>query len=280
MPEKDFNSSSSNLLHPIALKLIEWYSQRKRSLPWRDHPEPYAVWVAEIMAQQTRLESMLPFFDRWMILFPNVNRLAQSNLQNVLKAWEGLGYYQRARNLHKAANIIVDQYQGKIPNRIEQLLEIPGIGPYTAGAIVSIAFKKNEAAVDCNAARVLARLFTIRQPINKSKGLKEAWRHARSILPINQASDFNQGLMDLGANICIPQLPKCDQCPLNLHCEAHQLGIQHELPIREKMKNIPTKIYAACVIKNKASVLLRQRPQEGLLGGLWEFPNIEIENSK
>ncbi len=280
MPAKDFNSNPSNLPHPIAKKLIEWYLQRKRSLPWRDHPEPYAVWVAEIMAQQTRLDTMLPYFDRWMLSFPDIYQLAQADQQDVLKAWEGLGYYQRARNLHKAAKMIVAEYQGQIPKRIEQLLKIPGIGPYTAGAIASIAFQKDEAAVDGNAARVLARLFTIRAPINKNSGLKEAWQRARSILPENQSSDFNQALMEMGANVCLPRLPKCDQCPLVMHCEAHQQGIEKELPIRDKIKNIPTKHYAAWALINRASVLLRQRPQDALLGGLWEFPNIEIENGK
>ena len=280
MPEKDFNFSSGNTQHPIALKLIDWYSQQKRALPWRDHPVPYAVWVGEIMAQQTRLDSMLPYYERWMILFPNVNRLAQAKLQDVLKAWEGLGYYQRARNMHKAAKMFVREYQGEIPNSVDQLLKIPGIGPYTAGAIASIAFQKDEAAVDGNAARVFARLFNIKEPINQSKGLKEAWQRARSILPQNKASDFNQALMDLGANVCLPRLPKCDQCPLNIECEAHQLGLENELPNRKKIKNIPTKIYAAWIIKSRGSVLVRQRSPDGLLGGLWEFPNIEIETAK
>lgn len=280
MPKTDSSFSVNTSNHPLAEKLVNWYAQCKRALPWRDNPLPYMVWVAEIMAQQTRLETMLPFFDRWMKKYPDLRSLSEGKIQDVLKLWEGLGYYQRARNLHKAARMIMNDYGGKIPDRIDLLRKLPGIGPYTAGAIASIAFGKNEAAVDGNAARVLARLFNISLPINEAKGLKQAWRYAQEIMPIGQASDFNQSLMDLGAFICLPRAPKCDQCPLILDCNAKQLDIQDNLPVRKKFGEIPTRYYVSGVLTRKERILLRQRSQDGLLGGLWEFPNSEIDAVK
>lgn len=280
MPKTDSNFSAIDSIHPVSKKLIEWYAQRKRSLPWRDEPIPYAVWVAEIMAQQTRLDTMLPYLERWMKKYPDVGDLAAGKLQDVLNLWEGLGYYQRARNLHKAAGIIMNAFEGKIPDQVDQLKKLPGIGPYTAGAIVSIAFAKDEAAVDGNAARVLARVFNIGVPINESKGMKQAWALAQDILPQGKASDFNQSLMDLGAFVCLPRKPRCEECPLIKDCEAKQVGIENEIPVRAASNKIPTRIYVSGIIKKRGRILLRQRPQEGLLGGLWEFPNVEIDKQK
>jgi A/G-specific adenine glycosylase len=198
----------------LASRLLSWYDKNKRSLPWRDHPNPYAVWVSEVMLQQTRVEAVLPYCARWMRLFPDVRTLAAASEQDVLNAWEGLGYYSRARNLHKAAKVIVSQYDAEIPQTVEDLRKLPGIGRYTAGAIASIAFGKDAPALDGNIKRVYARLFDIEIPVDSPAGEKILWDLADENLPKGRAGDYNQALMDLGAIICVPKNPRCLICPL------------------------------------------------------------------
>lgn len=261
---------------PIARDLLTWYAARRRSLPWRDHPRPYAVWVAEIMAQQTRLESMLPYYQRWMQRFPDVRSLATADEQEVLALWEGLGYYSRARNLHRAARLLVDDYGGRLPDTAEALRRLPGIGAYTAGAIASLAFGRDEPAVDGNAIRVLARLFNVELPLGSAAANRRFWELARQQLPAGQAADYNQALMDLGARVCTPRSPACENCPLKKHCQALALGIQAERPLRPARTALPTRRYAAAVVEKGAKVLVLRRPTEGLLGGMWEFPNVQL----
>jgi A/G-specific adenine glycosylase len=265
------------LIQPIAQKLIAWYQSQRRSLPWRENPFPYHVWVAEIMAQQTRLDTMLPYYERWLARFPTINDLAQADVQEVLLLWEGLGYYQRARNFHAAAQQLVEHNAGHIPETVEELRHLPGIGPYTAGAISSVAFGADEPAVDGNAIRVLSRLFNIELVPASSAGKQAFWNAARSILPAGQASDFNQGLMDLGARICTPRNPDCENCPLSAHCDAFQLGIQEQRPVRKKSAQLPVRYSVSLVILRNRKVQLHQRPAEALLGAMWEFPNIAID---
>ena len=260
----------------ISSKLLKWYSKNARVLPWRGHPAPYAVWISEIMLQQTRVDAVIPFFERWMQAFPTVQALAKANEQDVLNHWEGLGYYSRARNLHKAAQVIVEQHGGRLPRSAEELRKLPGIGRYTAGAIASMAFGLDEPVLDGNLRRVYARLFNVDIPADSSEGEELLWNIAAENLPKGKAGDFNQAMMDLGATICLPKNPRCLLCPLLGECEAQKLGVQEQRPVLKPKAEVPSVIHAAAVIVQRGRVLLAKRPSEGLLGGMWEFPNAEV----
>lgn len=264
----------------IAEKLLAWYAENQRELPWRGHPSPYAVWVSEIMLQQTRVETVIPYFHRWMARFPEVEALAAAPQQEVLTCWEGLGYYSRARNLHKAAQIVVETFAGALPSDVATLQTLPGIGRYTAGAIASIAFGQDAPALDGNIRRVFSRLFDISDPVGEPAAERRMWDLAGEHLPAGQAGDFNQALMDLGATICLPKNPRCGSCPLDGDCLAYQAGVQEARPVRKKKQPTPHHLVAAAVIRRDAVVLIAQRPLEGLLGGLWEFPGGKIESGE
>jgi len=263
----------------IAPRILDWYCQHGRSLPWRGHPDPYAVWVSEIMLQQTRVEAVIPYFEKWMRLFPDVKALAEASEQEVLNAWEGLGYYSRARNLHKAAKIVTEQHHGKLPRDLEKLRKLPGIGRYTVGAIASIAFGMDEPTLDGNLRRVFARLFDVSEPADSSTGEKILWGLAREHLPKGEAGDYNQALMDLGATICLPKNPRCLICPLMEICQARINGTQEQRPVLKPQKETPQVVHAAGVIVKDGKVLLAKRPSKGLLGGMWEFPNGKVEEN-
>jgi A/G-specific adenine glycosylase len=261
----------------FAPRLLKWYRRHGRTLPWRGHPDPYAVWVSEIMLQQTRVETVIPYFEKWMQQFPTIKDLAEALEQEVLNVWEGLGYYSRARNLHKAAKIIMDEYDGKLPHDPKTLRKLPGIGRYTVGAIASIAFNMDEPTLDGNLRRVFARLFDVSEPADSSTGEKILWALAAEHLPKGQAGDYNQALMDLGATICLPKNPRCLICPLMELCEARINGTQEQLPVLKPKKETPHYVHAAGVIIKDRKVLLSKRPLNGLLGGMWEFPNGRID---
>ncbi len=264
---------------PLQDKLLNWYRKNKRTLPWRDslRIDAYAVWVSEIMLQQTRVETVIPYFERWMRLFPTVQALAKSSEHDVLNAWEGLGYYSRARNLYKAAKVVVSEHGGELPNELEKLIKLPGIGRYTAGAITSIAFGADEPALDGNLKRVYARLFDVTEPVDSPRGGKLLWEIARQNLPKGRAGDFNQALMDLGSAICLPKNPRCLLCPLMEMCKARENGTQELRPVKKPKKSVPHYVHAAGVIMRRGKVLLSQRPSRGLLGGMWEFPNGRVD---
>jgi A/G-specific adenine glycosylase len=266
----------------ISSRLLAWYHKNKRTLPWRDHPDPYAVWVSEIMLQQTRVETVVPYFERWMRLFPTVKKLAKADEQTVLNAWEGLGYYSRARNLHKAAQVVAEKFNGDLPRDLEKLRSLPGIGRYTVGAIASMAFGMDEPVLDGNLRRVYARLFDVMEPADSPAGEKILWDLAAKHLPIGQASDHNQALMDLGATICLPKTPRCLLCPLMTLCKSRRAGIQESRPVLKPKKTIPHHVHAAGIILVKGKVLLAKRPAKGLLAGMWEFPNgrVKIDPAK
>ncbi len=275
--------------HPhLAARLIDWHEQHQRLLPWRERRagarNPYAVWISEIMLQQTRVETVIDYFNRWMQRFPDVATLAAADLQEVLKAWEGLGYYARARNLHKAAQQIVAQHNGKLPADRAALLALPGVGEYTVGAILSIAFNQPEPILDGNVKRVLARLFDIDQPINEPAVLRQLWKLARSVVessPPGRAGDCNEALMELGATVCTPQSPRCLICPLLDLCAAARAGNQAQRPVMPRRKQTPHYDVAAGVIwagePFRSKLLIAQRPADGMLGGLWEFPGGKLE---
>jgi A/G-specific adenine glycosylase len=265
------------MLTEISRRLLDWYRLQARQLPWRGQDNPYATWVSEIMLQQTRVDTVIPYFQRWMERFPTLEKLAAASEQEVLSAWEGLGYYSRARNLHKAARQVVDEYQGEIPRERAALERLPGIGRYTAGAITSIAFGQDEAALDGNIRRVLSRLFDMDEPAYSGAGQRRLWELARQHLPNGQAGDYNQALMDLGASLCSPHAPACLVCPLAELCQARQLGRQEELPVLKVRAPIPHYTVTAAVIRRGSQVLIARRPSKGLLGGLWEFPGGKVE---
>jgi A/G-specific adenine glycosylase len=260
-------------MNRIAPRLLKWYRIHGRTLPWRGHPDPYAVWVSEIMLQQTRVEAVIPYFDRWMDRFPSVQSLAEASEQDVLHHWEGLGYYSRARNLHKAARMVADEFIGELPRSVEGLRKLPGIGRYTAGAIASMAFGLNEPTLDGNLRRVFARLFNVTIPADSTEGEKLLWSLVEENLPNGKAGDFNQGMMDLGATICLPKNPRCLLCPLLEDCQAQKLGVQEARPVLKPKVEVPHVIQAAVVIIQRGRVLMAKRPSSGLLGGMWEFPN-------
>jgi A/G-specific adenine glycosylase len=260
--------------------LLTWYAKNFRTLPWRGDPDPYNIWVSEIMAQQTRIQTVIPYYHRWIKAFPSIKALAKASEQEVLKNWEGLGYYSRARNLHRAAREVMEKYGGHLPEESQQLRELPGIGPYSAAAIASLAFGKNEAALDANIRRVLARVFKVSLPLGTPECEKQLTQLAKENLPKGKAGDYIQALMDLGSSICLPRNPKCPICPLQSLCIAQREGIQISLPIRKKVPSLPTVVVTAAIILNRGKTLITQRPSQGLLGGMWEFPGGKLEPSE
>ncbi len=228
------------------------------------------------MLQQTRVETVIPYYTRWMARFPSIRQLALASQQDVLSQWEGLGYYSRARNLHRAAQIVLEQYDGELPRDVSLLCSLPGIGRYTAGAIASIAFGLDEPLLDANVRRVLARVFAVRAPADSPLGQKKLWGLAAEHLPKSKASEYNQALMDLGATVCVPKSPRCTVCPLARLCSARDLELQEKLPILKAKKPSPHYVVAAAVIRRRGRVLLVKRPAKGLLGGMWEFPNVRV----
>jgi len=266
-------------MNKIADRLLSWYHQHARILPWRGYSDPYVVWVSEIMLQQTRVETVIPYFHRWMERFPTINDLAAASEDDVLILWEGLGYYSRARNLQKAARIIEDKYNGQLPRNLDALRQLPGVGRYTVGAIASIAFGMSEATLDGNIRRVFTRVFNIHVPADSPSGEKLLWNLVTENLPEGKAGDYNQALMDLGAIICLPKNPICLKCPIARLCKSLKLGVQDQLPILKPRKKIPHYIFAAVVVMKKGRVLITKRPANGLLGGTWEFPNGRVSKN-
>lgn len=257
----------------IQQALLAWYAAGARDLPWRRSRDPYAIWVSEIMLQQTQVETVRPYYERFLRRFPTVERLARARLDTVLKLWEGLGYYSRARNMHSAARQIVTRYDGQLPRTKDELLSLPGIGNYTAGAIASIAFGGREPVVDGNVTRVLCRLFRIRTEPSQNETRKQLWQLAEALLPTKRVGDFNQALMELGSEVCLPRKPLCADCPLREVCQAKQHGEQALIPARKPRKSIPSYTVVVGVIYDRCGrVLIDKRKPEGLLGGLWEFP--------
>lgn len=257
---------------PFAQKILTWYDQNRRTLPWRDNPDPYVIWISEIMLQQTRVETVIPYFHRWLERFPTVFALAAAPQQDVLNLWEGLGYYSRARNLHQAARDLVEQHDGCLPQDAAALIKLPGIGRYTAAAIASIAFGRDEAALDGNIRRVLSRVFNLMIPARSTAGEVRLWELAHDHLPSGQAGDYNQAIMDLGATICTPRKPECMNCPVIQICQAKALDVQEERPVSEPKSRIPHHTVAAAVVHRGEEIMIVQRPPKGLLGGMWEFP--------
>jgi A/G-specific adenine glycosylase len=257
----------------FAARLISWYDKHRRDLPWRrDARDPYRVWISETLLQQTQVATVIPYYRRFLARFPNVRALAAANLDDVLKAWEGAGYYARARNLHRAAQEIIARFGGRIPATVDELLTLPGIGRYTAGAIASIAFHRDAPVLDGNVTRVLCRYFNLTDDPKSAGGQRELWNLAAELVPRGQASRFNQALMDLGATVCTPRQPNCRACPLRRGCAARRLGIQEKVPAKRKKKSLPHHEIAVGIVWKRGKILIAKRFANDLLGGLWEFP--------
>ena len=259
-------------------KLLAWYKQHERDLPWRKSRDPYRVWVSEVMLQQTQVATVRGYFERFMAALPTVHDLAAAEEQQVLRLWEGLGYYRRARGLHAAAKVVSNELGGEFPTSVEELMKLPGIGRYTAGAIVSIAYDKPAPILEANTIRLLARLIALRDDPTRSVGQKRLWQVAEELLPRKEVSRFNQALMELGSLVCTPRTPKCDACPVESLCHARQLGIVEELLPTTKTTTYTDLREAALVVRRSGKVLIRQCGPEERWTGLWDFPRFGVES--
>lgn len=278
---KDKKKMETKELQFIVTPLLNWYQENARILPWRKNTEAYCIWVSEIMLQQTRVETVIPYYERFMQHFPTIQALAEGSEEELLKLWEGLGYYSRAKNMQKAAKVICEEYQGQFPEDFKKILSLPGVGAYTAGAISSIAFGKQRAAVDGNVLRVITRLTESSQDILDTKFRKIVTEALEKIYPVQRSGDFTQSLMELGAVICVPNgFPKCEACPLNHLCGAYCHQTQMQYPVKKKKAERKIQHKTVLILKYQDKVALHKRPQRGLLGGMWEFPNLEGKMSK
>lgn len=267
-------------LKSFQTKLLKWYKKSHRKLPWRETEDPYLIWVSEVMLQQTQVETVKPYYERFIKKFPTVKALANADLQKVLKVWEGMGYYSRARNLHKAAKIIKEELGGEVPDNYQQFRQLPGVGAYIAAAVQSIAFQQTYAVVDGNVKRVLARLFAIKAPVNDAKSYKVFQQKASQILNQNNPGTFNQAIMELGALVCRPQNALCTKCSVAQFCAAFQTNSTDKYPVRRKRKPVPQYHAAIGVVSKNGKVLITKRKESGLLGGLWEFPGGKIQDGE
>ncbi len=258
--------------------LLAWYGHGAADWPWRRTRDPYRIWLSEIMLQQTTIAAVLPYYERFITAYPTVEDLAAAPLNHILKLWEGLGYYSRARNLHRAAQIVTEQHAGQFPLTVEGLLSLPGIGRYTAGAVASIAADVRAPVLDGNVIRVLSRLDDIADDVTQSAVQKRLWQRAEDLLPEQNVGAYNQALMELGQKICTPRSPDCPHCPVQSLCQAYAHGTQNERPVKAKKAPLPHIDVAAGVITDEQGrYLIAQRPFDKLLGGLWEFPGGKLE---
>lgn len=269
------------IILPMEIKdeLITWFKANHRELPFRKNKDPYSIWVSEIMAQQTRIDTMIPYYERWMEKYPTIEALAFASIEDVLKSWEGLGYYTRARKLHEGAKQVLTQYGGKLPSEADQLEKIAGIGPYTAGAIASIAFGKPSPAVDGNVLRVVSRLLMLEEDVMKASTHKKVKTIVKEWMKDCEASAFTEGLMELGALVCMPQVVLCDTCPLKQKCLAYAKGVQKAFPIKSKPKKPQEYYLKTLIICHENQIVMSQDDSDGLMKGLWRLPQKEIYDS-
>lgn len=265
-------------LGPPALQrpLLEWYDRHKRDLPWRKVHDPYSTFVSEMMLQQTQVKTVIPYYERFLRELPTWDSLAKAREEKVLKLWEGLGYYRRARNLRAAAQMVMKDHKGRLPDSMEEIVKLPGVGPYSAGAVLSIAYGKPHPVVDGNVIRVYSRLFLLRGNLKAGEAHRNLWELAEKMVPSKRPGDFNQALMELGATLCLPEAPQCLLCPLLGRCQAAQAGLQAELPETPKAQEVVEVPMAAVLVEKAGKVLVKKRSEgEKWLKGLWEFPSAE-----
>ena len=265
-------NATETVAFQIQTPLLKWFRANARDLPWRQNRTPYAVWVSEIMLQQTQVATVIDYFNRFLKRFPTVQKLARAKQDTVLKLWEGLGYYSRGRNLQKGAKLIVSDYAGQLPDALDELQKIPGIGRYTAGAIASIAFNKPAPILDGNVIRVLCRLFRIKGNPKETLTKNKLWQLAGEMVHTKHPGDFNEAMMELGAMVCTPSNPLCKSCPLKKHCAAFEHNEQDSLPFKQKQAPLPHYTIVVGIVYKDDKILIDKRKQNALLGGLWEFP--------
>ncbi|MDM7925588.1 MAG: A/G-specific adenine glycosylase [bacterium] len=258
-------------------RLVRWFKANRRPMPWRETNDPYKIWISETLLQQTQVATATGYYLRFISRFPDVRSLSRARLQTVLKLWEGLGYYARARNLHRAASQIVKRFNGRVPDDMEGLLSLPGIGRYTAGAVLSIAYGKPVPVLDGNVIRVLSRLFRVEDDVRRSETREALWDLAESLMPAGNCRDYNEALMELGAVVCAPRNPACPVCPVRPDCKAFAASVQEDYPRSAPRKAIPHKHVTAGIIWKNGKFLITLRPARGMLGGLWEFPGGKAE---
>ncbi len=282
--ERQMHGTRSNKKKTANKRLLEallvWFEKEKRQLPWRETQDPYRIWISEVMLQQTRVATVIPYYQRFLEIFPDVATLAKAKDGVLMKTWEGLGYYARARNLREAAKTIVKKYQGKLPTSRQELLLLKGFGAYTAASVASLAFGEDCAAVDGNVMRVLARVYAIESDIRKTAAKREFQRIADALVPQGRAGQFNEALMELGAIVCKPKNPLCAVCPIRCDCRAFAEGRMNELPRKSPKAEIPHHQIAIGVVHKNGKVLIALRPSEGLLGNLWEFPGGKLKRQE
>ena len=259
----------------VAAPLLEWYGLAGRILPWRQTRDPYRIWISEIMLQQTTVAAVTEYYRRFLERFPHIEVLAAAPLEEVIDLWAGLGYYARARNLHATARLLVGERGSKFPHAVDELMAFPGIGRSTAGAISALAFDVPAPILDANVRRILCRLFALQEPPRSRNADKKLWLWAEYLTPKQQVHDYTQAIMDLGALICTPQNPRCEQCPLASFCVAHRQNLVNLIPLKTTGKKIPTRYQLALLLVDNEQCLVQRRPATGLLGGLWEFPGFE-----
>ncbi|MCY0901484.1 MAG: A/G-specific adenine glycosylase [Firmicutes bacterium] len=264
----------------FAGQLLGWYETCRRDLPWRRNSDPYRVWVSEAMLQQTRVDTAIPYFERFMARFPSLTALAEASEADVLKAWEGLGYYSRARNLQGAVREVLDRYGGEVPDSLEAMLSLRGVGAYTAGAVLSIAYNRPVPAVDGNVLRVFSRLFLVTSDVGTQKTRRQVEQLVMAVMPEGRAADFNQAIMELGALICVPRAPRCGQCPVRGVCQALSQGMQEQLPVKKAKAGVREQSYAVLLLTRGDDVFIRRRPDRGLLAGLWELPMVAVADAR
>ncbi len=265
---------SKNL--PVFQKeLLRWYDASARDLPWRRTQDPYKIWVSEIMLQQTQVDTVIPYYEKWLKRFPTLSKLAAAPLSEALKYWAGLGYYRRARMLHEAAQCVMKNHKGKIPSTADALMELPGIGRYTAGAIASIAFDQKAPLLDGNVIRILSRIYAVAADVSLPATISKLWKLSEGVLPEKRIGDFNQALMELGATVCFPDNPACLLCPVSKHCSARATGREKSFPVKLRKEKLEKKNTAALILREKDAVLIQQQGVKDRWGGLWMFPHWE-----
>jgi len=274
--KKSARGSASN----VSDRLLAWYHASQRDLPWRHDPDPYRVWVSEVMLQQTQVATVVPFYERFLARFPDLPSLARAPLDDVLKFWEGLGYYARARNLHRAARRVVDEHAGHVPADPATFAALPGVGAYMTAAVGSIAFDTPLAAVDGNVRRVIARLYAIPDSVDRPAGVRAVQRYADELLDRTDPGGFNQAVMELGALVCRPAHPLCEECPLTIACAAFAAGNPQSYPVRDARRAVPHEKIAVGVVVDGTRVLITRRAEKGMLGGLWEFPGGKVRQDE
>ena len=258
--------------------LAGWFERVRRPMPWRETRDPYRIWISEIMLQQTRVDQAWPYYERFTAAFPTVDALAAADLDDVLRRWEGLGYYSRARNLHRAARLVVDEFDGNVPDTESEIRRLPGVGPYTAAAVLSIAYGRPLAVLDGNVMRVLTRVFAISDAITSSRTRRRLQALANDLLDPAEPARFNEAMMELGATVCTPSNPACPSCPLQQTCAAHAAGEPERYPISKKKKPVPHyDIAVGLIFDDDGRLLIAKRPEDAMLGGLWEFPGGKVE---